>query len=77
MHFEIDERLRETLAVVRERGRTEVPTIGLEADRLARPIPADHPYFARLIARGEGRTRWRGDHLIEKLYRDVKAMDIV
>jgi acyl-CoA dehydrogenase len=60
MDFSIDKALRESLEAVRERGRSEVRPVGLEADRLGRPIPVDDPYFAKLIARGEGRTRWRG-----------------
>jgi acyl-CoA dehydrogenase len=60
MDFAIDKAMRETLEVIRERGRTEARPVGLEADRLGRPIPVDDPYFARLIERGEGRTRWRG-----------------
>jgi acyl-CoA dehydrogenase len=59
MDFEIDRGTREILEVLRHRGRTEVRPIGLEADRLGRPIPVDDPYFTRCIERGEGRTRWR------------------
>lgn len=60
MNFEIDAAARDRLEAIRERGRTEARPIGLEADRLGRPIPVDDPYFAKLIERGEGRTRWRG-----------------
>ncbi len=59
MDFAIDRALRETLELVRERGRSEARPVGLEADRLGRPIPVDDPYFERLVERGEGRTRWR------------------
>ncbi len=59
MDFAIDRALRETLELVRERGRSEARPVGLEADRLGRPIPIDDPYFKRLVERGEGRTRWR------------------
>jgi len=59
MEFEIDAATRNLLEMLRERGRTEMRPIGLEADRLGRPIPVGAPYFARLIERGEGRTRWR------------------
>jgi acyl-CoA dehydrogenase len=52
--------------MIRERGRSEVRPIGLEADRLGRPIPVEDPYFARLIGRGEGRTRWPGPDTGEK-----------
>ena len=60
MEFEIDSAMQGQLEAIRERGRSEARPIGLEADRLGRPIPVDDPYFARLIERGEGRTRWRG-----------------
>ncbi len=60
MDFQIDDAMREKLADVRQRGRTEARPVGLEADRLGRPIPVDDPYFQKLIERGEGRTRWPG-----------------
>jgi acyl-CoA dehydrogenase len=60
MDFSIDKATRERLEAAREWGRREVRPVGLEADRLGRPIPADHPYFRRVIERGEGRTRWPG-----------------
>ncbi len=60
MEFAIDKAMRDRLEAARERGRTEVRSIGLEADRLGRPIPVGDPYFQRLIDRGEGRTRWPG-----------------
>ena len=46
---------------VRELGAAQIRPLGLEADRLGRPMPADHPYFAALLALGLGRTRWPGD----------------
>jgi acyl-CoA dehydrogenase len=60
VNFEIDKGMEQILEGMRQHGRTEVRPIGLEADRLGRPIPVDDPYFARLIGRGQGRTRWRG-----------------
>ncbi|MCP4003402.1 MAG: acyl-CoA dehydrogenase [bacterium] len=60
MEFSIDKPMREKLEEARERGRTEVRPVGLEADRLGRAIPVDHPYFLKLIKRGEGRTGWPG-----------------
>src|SRR5215831_3721518 len=50
--------MRERLEQARELGRREIRPVGLEADRLSRPIPVGDPYYARCIARGEGRTRW-------------------
>jgi acyl-CoA dehydrogenase len=60
VNFQIDAAARDRLETIRERGRTEARPIGLEADQLGRPIPVDDPYFAKVIERGEGRTRWRG-----------------
>ena len=60
MDFGIDAAMRERLEEARHIGRTEVRQVGLEADRLGRPIPVDHPYFKDCVARGEGRTRWPG-----------------
>jgi acyl-CoA dehydrogenase len=62
MDFGIDAATRARLERAREIGRAEVRPVGLEADRLARPIPPEHPYFQRALARGEGRTRWRPPH---------------
>lgn len=60
MDFAIDKAMREKIEDVRERGRTEARPVGLEADRLGRPIPVEDPYFQKLVDRGEGRTRWPG-----------------
>ena len=60
MDFSIDKATRELLENARERGRSEVRPVGLEADQLGRPIPVGHPYFTRFIERGGGRTSWRG-----------------
>jgi acyl-CoA dehydrogenase len=60
MQFEIDARTRKQIEKARHFGETEARPVGLEADRLGRPIPIDDPFFKRLIERGEGRTRWRG-----------------
>jgi acyl-CoA dehydrogenase len=57
--FSLDDSTRERLAALSEWGEKEVRPVGLEADREGRPIPVDHPYFERCLARGEGRTRWR------------------
>ncbi|MFI5308425.1 MAG: acyl-CoA dehydrogenase family protein [Polyangiales bacterium] len=60
MELAIDAATRQRLLRARELGEREVRPVGLEADRLSRPIPVDHPYFQRCLARGEGRTRWAG-----------------
>jgi len=60
MEFLIDDAMHERLEQARQLGRTEVRPVGLEADRLGRPIPPDHDYFKRCLERGEGRTRWPG-----------------
>jgi acyl-CoA dehydrogenase len=60
MDFAIDQATRELLEKARERGRSEVRPVGLEADRLGRPIPVDHPYFESFLKQGGGGTNWRG-----------------
>jgi acyl-CoA dehydrogenase len=60
MQLSIDRNMQRRLEQARELGATEVRPVGLEADRLSRPIPVDHPYFQRCLQRGEGRTRWAG-----------------
>jgi len=60
MELSIDRAMQRRLEQARELGATEVRPVGLEADRLSRPIPVDHPYFQRCLQRGEGRTRWSG-----------------
>ncbi len=59
MDLRLDQDSLVRLEKARELGRSEVRPVGLEADREGRPIPVEHPYFERCIARGEGRTRWR------------------
>jgi len=60
MEFAPDTATRERVAEARAWGRSAMRPAGLEADREARPLPVDHPYFAKLLERGGGRTRWRG-----------------
>jgi acyl-CoA dehydrogenase len=60
MHFAIDAELRARLDAARAWGEREMRPAGLEADRLGAPLPPDHPYFAKALAHGEGRTRWPG-----------------
>ena len=60
MEFEIDEGTRELLAEARDWGRSEMRPVGLEADRAGAPLPPEHPYFAAVLERGRGRTRWPG-----------------
>jgi acyl-CoA dehydrogenase len=55
-----DEATRGRLAQARALGRELVRPVGLEADRLGRPTPPDHPFFDRLVKLGLGRTRWTG-----------------
>jgi acyl-CoA dehydrogenase len=61
MDFTIDDATRQKIAATREWGEKEMRPVGLEADREGRPIPVEHGYFERYVARGEGRTRWRPD----------------
>ena len=61
MEFRVDDAMDERLARARAIGRSEVRPAGLEADRAGAPLPVGHPYFARCLERGEGRTRWRAE----------------
>ncbi len=63
MDFAIDDAMHERLEEARHWGRTEVRPAGLEADRNGAPLPPDHPYFAKYLARGDGRTRWQRTNL--------------
>jgi acyl-CoA dehydrogenase len=60
MDFAPDDRTRERILDAREWGRSQVRPAGLEADRLGKPLPEEHPYFKAAVARGDGRTRWPG-----------------
>ena len=51
-----DQSLRFTVHDLNEASRPA----GLEADRLGKPLPEEHPYFKAAVARGDGRTRWSG-----------------
>jgi acyl-CoA dehydrogenase len=59
--FRIDVALEQRLAGIRALGRAELRPLGVEADRLGRPVPAEHPFYAKLVSLGLGRTRWSGD----------------
>jgi acyl-CoA dehydrogenase len=61
MDFAIDTATAHRLAAFDKLGREQMRPLGLEADRLGRPTPPDHPYFQTLIGMGFGRTRWRPD----------------
>ncbi|MCG8589565.1 MAG: acyl-CoA dehydrogenase family protein [Proteobacteria bacterium] len=60
MEFAVDDATRRRLEEARELGEKEFRPAGIEADRNDAPIPVGHPFFDRCLARGEGRTRWRG-----------------
>jgi len=60
MEFALDDTTRERLRQIRELGRTHMRPLGLEADRLGRPTPAEDPFFKLLVQLGLGRTRWSG-----------------
>ncbi len=60
MDFRIDAELSALLEQARAWGAAEVRPAGLEADRAGRPLPPEHAYFAKVLARGDGRTRWPG-----------------
>jgi acyl-CoA dehydrogenase len=58
MDFAIDEPTRKRIEMLAQLGRTQIRPLGLEADRLGRPTPPDHPFFELLLKIGQGRTRW-------------------
>jgi acyl-CoA dehydrogenase len=58
MDFAVDPESAQRLARVRQLGATHIRPLGLEADRLGRPVPPDHEYFRLLLDLGLGRTRW-------------------
>ncbi|MBW2312652.1 MAG: acyl-CoA dehydrogenase family protein [Deltaproteobacteria bacterium] len=61
MDLRPDDATRERLAQARTLGRELIRPVGLEADRLGRPTPPDHPFFEQLVRLGLGRTRWTGE----------------
>ena len=61
MKLAIDEATGQRLELVRSIGASEIRPVGLEADRLGRPTPPDHPFFEMLLKIGLGRTRWGGN----------------
>ncbi len=58
MDFALDEATRKRIEQLSQLGRAQIRPLGLEADRLGRPTPADHPFFQLLLQLGQGRTRW-------------------
>jgi acyl-CoA dehydrogenase len=61
MDFRIDAGTEQRLEGIRALGSAEIRPLGIEADRLGRPVPPDHPFYQKLVAIGLGRTRWSGD----------------
>lgn len=61
MKLLIDGPTRTRLEMIRAIGASQIRPVGLEADRLGRPVPHDDPFFAGLIELGLGRTRWDGE----------------
>jgi acyl-CoA dehydrogenase len=58
MRLAIDAATAARLEGVRRLGAAKIRPLGLEADRLGRPVPPEDPYFQTLLALGLGRTRW-------------------
>ena len=61
MNLSLDESTRARLEGIRALGASEIRPLGIEADRLGRPTPPDHPFFEMLLKAGMGRTRFLGD----------------
>lgn len=60
MDFSIDPSTLKRIHRMDDLGREHMRPLGLEADRLGRPTPPEHPYFEKLVGMGFGRTRYRG-----------------
>ena len=58
MHLALDAATAVRLEGVRKLGAARIRPLGLEADRLGRPVPPGDPYFQTLLDLGLGRTRW-------------------
>lgn len=56
--FTLDRATEAMLEMVRWLGREYMRPVGLEADRLHRPIPADHPFYQKVWELGLGRQAW-------------------
>jgi acyl-CoA dehydrogenase len=52
----ISPQLRALVEATRAWGREEARPAGLEADRAGAPLPVDHPYFRKFVARGAQRA---------------------
>ena len=61
MDLSIDDQTLERLKGIRALGKGQIRPLGLEADRLGRPTPPEHPFFENLVKAGQGRTRWTGE----------------
>ena len=61
MNLAIGTATRKRLEGIRKLGESQIRPVGLEADRLGRPTPPDHPFFELLLKIGMGRSRWVGE----------------
>jgi acyl-CoA dehydrogenase len=61
MKLALDAATAARLEGVRKLGAARIRPLGLEADRLGRPVPPEDPYFETLLELGLGRTRWDPD----------------
>ncbi len=60
MDFAIDSTTQLRIEKLQELGREHIRPLGIEADKLGRPTPPEHPYFEKLVGMGYGRTRYKG-----------------
>ena len=60
MDFAIDSTTQQRIEKLQELGREHMRPLGIEADKLGRPTPPEHPYFEKLVGMGYGRTRYKG-----------------
>ena len=75
MDFSIDPSTLKRIQRMDDLGREHMRPLGLEADRLGRPTPPEHPYFQKLVGMGFGRTRYRGPVKVSKTSNSQKSAE--
>ncbi len=74
MQLVIDPTTQKRIEGIRALGASQIRPLGLEADRLGRPTPPDHPFFELLLKAGQGRTRWPGEDAPDPVVKDEPSV---
>ncbi len=74
MQLAIDPTTQKRIEGIRALGASQIRPLGLEADRLGRPTPPDHPFFELLLKAGQGRTRWPGKDAPDPVVKDEPSV---